>query len=293
MTRKDPLIVFVHIPKTAGSTVNAVLNAHFDRGMMHCEGIMDNIPELTRVSAEADWISGHVPFHLMRGRLQQVSDRPLRFFSIMRDPVSQVCSHYNWLIEIHRKGGRFYRNHPEYIRKLSGIIRNSDNSDPSVIIDNLNENTGLFLNMQASMLLGKNFDWNSGRLLAHLRKYEFIGTPRDLPELLTRMCGVTQEKPKRHNAALYHFDRSIFEGSRIRNFLMRNNFLDWMLFQTMQETRARAAVSAEFRRAKKRPIKRAVDHVPSLRALRDPKLLVLQRHSRIDRSLTAESNPGV
>ena len=50
MTRKDPLIVFVHIPKTAGSTVNAVLNKHFDHGFMQCEGIIDNLPSLTRVA---------------------------------------------------------------------------------------------------------------------------------------------------------------------------------------------------------------------------------------------------
>ncbi len=268
MTSENPLIVFVHIPKTAGSTVNAVLKRHFDHGFEHCEGIIERRAQLKRVAEKVDWISGHVPFHLMRGRLQQVTDRPLRFFSIMREPVSHVCSHYNWLLEIHRKGGRFYDNHPPYIQSISKRLRDSDNSDPSAVIQNLLADRGLFLNIQSSMILGKNFDWNSGRLLTHLRKYEFIGTPKDLPELLSRMCGAAQPTPDVHNAALYHFDRDIFSHAQLRNFLMRHNFLDWMLFQTMQANRARAAVSAEFRRKNKGQITLPKPNIPSLRDLR-------------------------
>ena len=273
MKRKDPLIVFVHIPKTAGSTINAALNAHFDRGFMHCEGMIDDLQSLARVAGDVDWISGHVPFHLMRGRLQQVTDRPLRFFSIMREPVSQVCSHYNWLIEIHRRGGRFYRNHPEGIRKLSEQVRNTDNSDPAAIIENLRSNRGLFLNMQSSMLLGRNYDWNSGQLLKHLRKYEFVGTPQDLPELLKRMCGAEQPRPERHNSALYHYDKAIFRTPRLTNFLMRSNFLDWTLYQSMQATRVRAAVSVEFRRSKKPKAPNNPRPIGTLRAVRGAQFL--------------------
>ena len=248
MARTDPLIVFVHIPKTAGSTVNAALTQRFRHGFEHCESIIDDAPRLTRVANSVDWISGHVPFHLLRGRLGQVSDRPLRIFSVMREPVAQVCSHYNWLIEIHRKGGQFYRNHPDHIRKLSQRIRASDNSDPAAIIENISSSRGLFLNIQSKMIVGRNFDWNSGQLLTHLRKYEFIGTPRDIDKMLVMMCGAPPKLKKRHNAAQYHFDRDIFDTPRLRNHLMRNNYLDWMLFQTMKSARPRAAISAEFRR---------------------------------------------
>ncbi len=251
-SRRDPLVVFIHIPKTAGSSVNAALTRHFARGHEHCEHIMSDTARLREVAGRVDWISGHVPLHLMRGRLMQVTDRPLRFFSVLREPLGQVRSHYNWLIEIFKKGRGFYNSHSDAIKMISQQLRASDNSDPEVIIKNLDAYSGLFLNTQAGLLLGKNFNWNSGKVLKHLGKYEFIAAPNHLDDLLTRMCGRPQPALPRHNVARYHFDPDIFATPRLRNFLMRRNFLDQMVFQIARAPLMRAAISSQMRVRPKR-----------------------------------------
>jgi len=245
--RTDPLVVFLHIPKTAGSTVNAALGSFFAHGHEHIEHIIGDLPKLKRVADEMDWVSGHVPFHVMKGQLKRATTRPLRFFSILREPMSQVRSHYNWLIEIHYKGERFYRGHPEKIKAISERLRKSDNSDPDAIAANLQRFAGLFLNTQSRILLGNEFNWNSGQLLRFLRQYEFIATPDHFDELLTRMCGDPQPTPKSKNVAHYRFDRRIFETTKLRNFMLRNNFLDQILYQSITAPRHRAAISAGMR----------------------------------------------
>lgn len=231
--RKDPLVVFVHIPKTAGSTINSALSRHFSTGQDHCEHIIDDPGRLTRIVATADWVSGHVPFHYLRAKLVQSTRRPLRFFSLLREPLDQVRSHYNWLIEIRRKGFRFYRKHPAHIRAISRDLRQSDNTDPAVIAGNLDKYAGIFLNMQARTLLGQGFKGKSDNVRDHLQSYEFVAGPFQIDTLLERMCGAAQPRPKPQNVARYHFDPSVFGAPELRKFLEQRNALDLALYEAV------------------------------------------------------------
>lgn len=237
-----PLIVFIHVPKTAGSTVNRILAAARP-GLEHCEAIIGQPEVLRRKLSDLDWISGHVPFDRMHAALRQATDRPLRFFTAVRDPIAQVASHYNWLIEIHHRGKAFYRDHPDHIRVISERIRASDNTDPAAIIENLDRYQGLFLNQQSLTVLGARFNWSSGQLPRHLRAYDYIATERTLPTLIGRLAGPLAERPPRENVSPYHFDVSIFRQGPVRNFLMRNNFLDWTLYRALADRHVRAAIA--------------------------------------------------
>ena len=54
-----------------------------------------------------DWLSGHIDFATAESRLQNATERPVRYFSCMRSPTKHVMSHYNWLIEIFYRGKSF------------------------------------------------------------------------------------------------------------------------------------------------------------------------------------------
>jgi hypothetical protein len=63
-----PLLAFVHVPKTAGSTVNAVLGHCSPRGLRHCEGILHTDAFLDH-AADGDWLSGHISRDDFAGKL--------------------------------------------------------------------------------------------------------------------------------------------------------------------------------------------------------------------------------
>ncbi len=92
----EPLLVFVHLRKTAGTTVSYIMYRHFRRG----EAI--DINGVTVDEANAQWnalspeqrarvkgVRGHLPY----GR-DLFPDRRIICFSMVRDPVERVVSEY-------------------------------------------------------------------------------------------------------------------------------------------------------------------------------------------------------
>jgi hypothetical protein len=243
-----PLIAFVHVPKTAGSTINALLTKHMTSGCEHCERVVDDTKALEKVVQRSQWISGHVNYTKLSQRLKEVFTKPVHFYSVMREPTQQVISHYNWLIEIFHRDQKFYDQHPASIKELSERIRAIDHSDPDAITALLRDYAGLFLNTQSSTILGSSFNWNSGKVMRRLGEYQFVGTERDVPRMIELMTGKPAKLIRRRNVSNYHFDRAVFYEPRLRNFLMRHNFLDWSLYQAVNDAKLRVAASPRFRR---------------------------------------------
>lgn len=107
-----PLLVFIHIPKTAGSTVRSVLQRQMPVGYrLHTGNMFKGRGGFTDQPLEAieaglgpagtaddvSGLSGHVPF-AVSARIA----RPATYFTFMRDPVERVLSHYFYL----RQGGK-------------------------------------------------------------------------------------------------------------------------------------------------------------------------------------------
>jgi hypothetical protein len=246
--RPAPLMAFVHVPKTAGSTINSILSQRLRFGVEHCEKIVDDPKALGKGIGRLQWISGHVNYTHLSQRLKAVTDRSIHFYSIMRNPTQQVMSHYNWLIEIFHRDAKFYDQHPDDIKQLSERIRKTDHSNPEAIAALLRDYAGLFLNVQSATILGSNFNWNSGLIMRRLSLYRFVGTERDVPQLIEIMTGKPAKLVRRRNVSPYHFDKGVFEEPHLRNFLMRRNFLDWSLYEAINNAKTRVAASSSFRR---------------------------------------------
>lgn len=60
MPNPNNLIFFIHVPKTAGSTINHYFEKNLNLGYTHCEAFVNNTELLTTRATEADWLSGHV-----------------------------------------------------------------------------------------------------------------------------------------------------------------------------------------------------------------------------------------
>lgn len=231
MEKFSTLAAFVHVPKTAGSMINAQLHRSGMIGQDHIEAWRGK-QELAKARLrKLDWVSGHVNFPEMRAMLSAATPRPLQFYTALRDPVQQIASHYNWLIEIHHRGQQFYESHPPNIRGISERIRATDHSKPEAIIAQLDAAPGLFLNQQCRTILGENLgDMSAEMLRSRLAVFHYVATEKTLPELLNRLIGNNVSDLTRENTSSYHFDAGVFRSPELVAFLEERHAADMALY---------------------------------------------------------------
>lgn len=91
-----PILAFVHIPKTAGGTVNSMLTAAYSKSAVQDAGNYARAPE--KVTRKVSSIlrrggrvsAGHVPYGVFREHLPPDT----RYMTFLREPVDRVLSHY-------------------------------------------------------------------------------------------------------------------------------------------------------------------------------------------------------
>lgn len=231
LTRFSPITAFVHVPKTAGSTVNFYMKQSGTAGQAHVEALFRQPDKVASEIARYRWVSGHVAYPKMHDTLAQATRRKVRYFTAVRTPDKHVMSHLNWLVEIYHKGGKFYDNHPPRVKQISERIRTSDTSDPKVIVDLLHSARKLFLNCQSRLVLGPGNEHVSyDEMVQRLEVYEMIGTERSLPALIERVSGLEYKDSERKNVSPYHFPVEVFQDSFVADYLREKNASDYALY---------------------------------------------------------------
>jgi hypothetical protein len=107
----EPLVAFVHIPKTAGGTATSMLNALYSKQEVRKTGnYLRGGPGKTERKIAASLrkggrvFIGHTPYGAFRDRLP----RDTRYMTFLREPVDRVLSHYYRHIHVEdpRRAGR-------------------------------------------------------------------------------------------------------------------------------------------------------------------------------------------
>jgi hypothetical protein len=108
--REGPLTVFIHIPKTAGTTLTGVLRKNFPPGTVRVLGnVFAGAGTLSRGPLERMQRSGRVmtrDVHLLAGHIpfgvREFLAEDTRYITFLRDPVERTLSHYYRILTIHR-----------------------------------------------------------------------------------------------------------------------------------------------------------------------------------------------
>ncbi|MGH6835830.1 MAG: hypothetical protein ACREC9_09855 [Methylocella sp.] len=248
--KRFPLIVFVHVHKTGGSTVNNVLSSCSHRGQPYCNLIPG--PKLLDSARPCDWLSGHLPREIFAAYLISL-DRPIEYFTTIREPITQILSHLNWQFEIYNRGPIVFLAHHQNSRLISNEVRATDFSNTSSITALLLRHS-TFLNLQARMIIGDDFATIPASEVARkVAAYTFIATTENLSALYPAF-GFAQ-LPKqinelRKNAAQkYYFDTTLFQSQEMLDFLAQHHAQDFRLYDCVRQTSWSAQGRRPFRPA--------------------------------------------
>lgn len=94
---KADQLLFLHIPKTAGTSVHNILHRHFKaKAQVECNVFIhkndpDKLPEETRRNLKL--LRGHFPF----GMHEQLCTGTFEYTTILREPIDRVISHYSYM----------------------------------------------------------------------------------------------------------------------------------------------------------------------------------------------------
>lgn len=181
-----PKVFFFHIPKTAGSTFNKVLETELAPGQTHAEAFLSPATPLLLPNAEElkrlNFVSGHVPFPVFEANGFDRSQYVLAI--ILREPIAQMVSHINWMVRIRELEG--YEGHSEWIRGVSDDVVAADLSHPGELIDLLQRHRMLFQNVQTRTLADRDGVSSVSHALSNLERIDLVGFTERFGEFLDR-----------------------------------------------------------------------------------------------------------
>ncbi|ANY65920.1 hypothetical protein BBD42_05135 [Paenibacillus sp. BIHB 4019] len=87
-TSKEPLLLYVHIPKTGGTSFTQAIVEHCPKAVYYFQ-VADKPDLLRQTLKKADALCGHLPFGL-----HHTTTRPCQYVTMLRDPVDQIASFF-------------------------------------------------------------------------------------------------------------------------------------------------------------------------------------------------------
>ncbi|MGB3613050.1 MAG: sulfotransferase family 2 domain-containing protein, partial [Elainellaceae cyanobacterium] len=123
----DKTLIFLHIPKAAGTTMASILTQQYGKSVSHHTKRQPHqqiqaMPEAQR--RQLRLIHGHMPFGI-----HQYLSQPSTYFTMLRHPVDRVISHYYFILNSPEHSGypvaRAARNITQYV--ICGLQEQTNN----------------------------------------------------------------------------------------------------------------------------------------------------------------------
>jgi len=189
-------IFYLHIPKTAGSSMNKFLTSQFaeDEVLTHIESRIDFQDDAKVQKANSyKLLSGHVPLPQMQRKLKVLDSR--KTIATFRIPMEHVISHIAWVRKLGDKGEEVrLKQHNVTVQKIVKKLLKVDLSEPREITKFIkwleNEKIHLFHNTQIKYLGGGAVVTPQvlNSALQNMKKIDFVGTTERLDEFQAMLC---------------------------------------------------------------------------------------------------------
>jgi len=122
-----PPLLFMHIPKTAGTSFNSFMRLHLpnEQIRIHIESLPPE--QYSKLAASYSYIAGHLTVQKLKSYFDLSA---FDSFTLIRDPHTHLHSHLNWLRGVgeHVNSG-FFSQHNQTVQKLAKKIKGSDFSN--------------------------------------------------------------------------------------------------------------------------------------------------------------------
>jgi len=189
-----PKILFMHIPKTAGTSFNSYVRQRYPDGStaIHIESLpAGTYGDLVK---EKSYLAGHFRVETLRNQFDLPS---FSLYTILRQPHRHLHSSFNWLrgAAASPKGSSFL-NHPDYMQNLGNKL-NNPNTDMKTTLKSLvsdldgmevelydNRQTRHFLDYRPARVTEKDLE----RALENFSLFTDIGVTERYDAFLERFC---------------------------------------------------------------------------------------------------------
>lgn len=228
-------IFFFHIAKTAGSAFNTFLGNYF-AGKDHCQqylspdGLFANLEQLKQL----DYLSGHFKYCVFERNGFNRDDYCLVTF--IRNPISQLLSHLNWVIHIYDISPKIFYEHPKLIQNISLELRALDLYKSDSFIYALNNFQGLFRNNQARYFADYSEKLDKDAVLQTMCQLDMIGITEHYDESVRRFAQLNHlaidgtPQPIVNRNLNYRVGAEILENPLINEFLQEYNQIDIQMY---------------------------------------------------------------
>lgn len=245
-TRENLPLVFMHIPKTAGTSFNTFVRQYFSdtKTVTHIETLnAESIAELKQYQ----YVAGHCSFGQL---IRDFSPEKYAYYSIIREPYSHLHSHLNWIRGIGADpASSFFTKHPGVIQKLALRLNNKD-IDIETILKDLAQNPegfelDFFDNLQTRYFL----DYRPERVEEqHLKEaidntkyFDSIGVTEEYDRFIRHFCRsnelifIEQEKSLNRSKYAPLYDH---KDERIRHLVKPLVFADQLLYKHIKNEKS-------------------------------------------------------
>jgi len=235
-------ICFMHIPKTAGSSVNDYFSEVFgdDKSLTFAEHSIYSGQSINKLLDNYEYLSGH----LFYGNFSEIK-RKVILFTILRDPYEQIVSQLKWL-------NRY--NLPSYdeersclsddVQKLVAMI-GKISLESVHELDELLSNLPpvgyhLLNNVQSRFIIGDSGNnrplsiRDIGYVSGNLKKFDHVCTMNEISEAMPNILELAGHKKRKFN---YHSNRGSeivdidISNPLVRSVLQKHILLDSLLYE--------------------------------------------------------------
>ncbi|MEO1709998.1 MAG: hypothetical protein AAFR70_07005, partial [Pseudomonadota bacterium] len=248
-------VFFVHIAKTAGTSLNDALARAFDQSTFHShvEGAHDILARACRNQLRGrSCLSGHVGLPSTRWAIEAPD---WCVFTVMRDPIQHIQSHLRWVKGLSEpKNRQNFQAHPEDIKDLSRALWETPLAEVErldrIIYEDHPTGCALFDNCQVRYLRSirraepaTNVDKNEA--LANLDRIDFVGRIED-PVPVLRFIQSISDHPqsevtlRRSNIGGYQEDIDL-SSDEVLAFYKKLTHFDQIVYDAVVERSAQQA----------------------------------------------------